>query len=161
LTELGTPSPTTFNLDSFLAQHRANMSLCTTVLDCADPQHKPSLVLLMQLISLLFHMVASFDQILLHRKKRDSHSEGQLHPDPSYPSTPPSRHRKEQVTHANLLRAELAKLGAMIQQFDRKYCGLENSVLAEDTFLLSPLFVNLQWKTQAKFDAVRSWMPWL
>ncbi|KAL4864922.1 hypothetical protein BDV12DRAFT_188573 [Aspergillus spectabilis] len=154
LAEFGTPKPpSTFSLDTFLAEHRANMALCTTVLDCPDPQHKAGMLLLMQLISLLFHMVAAFDQILQQGEKPQPH--------PTYPPTPPSSHRKEQVVHANLLRAELAKLGALIQQFDRRYCSLDNTLLAEDTFLLSPLFVNLQWKTQAKFDAVRSWMPWL
>ncbi|KAL5332958.1 hypothetical protein BJX70DRAFT_392568 [Aspergillus crustosus] len=174
LTEFSTPKPpSSFNLDTFLAEHRANMALCMSVLDCADLKHRAGMLLLMQLISLLFHMVAAFDQILMQGEKTQSRSQSQSQSHchsrtqspnqiyPTYPPTPPPNHRKEQVVHANLLRAELAKLGAMIQQFDRRYCSLDNTLLAEDTFLLSPLFVNLQWKTQAKFDAVRSWMPWL
>ncbi|KAL2826660.1 hypothetical protein BDW59DRAFT_144998 [Aspergillus cavernicola] len=155
LTEVNTPNqPGASGLNEFLTEHRANMALCTTVLDCSDPQHKAGMLLLVELIALLFHMVGAFDQILQQG--------GEKNQPPTYPHAPTSSdHRKEQVVQANLLRAELAKLGAMIQNFDRRYCTLDSASWGEDTFLLSPLFVNLQWKTQAKFDAARSWMPWL
>ncbi|KAL2867623.1 Zn(II)2Cys6 transcription factor domain-containing protein [Aspergillus lucknowensis] len=144
-----------FVMNEFLAEHRANMALCTTVLECSAPQHKAGMILLVELIALLFQMVLAFDQIEQQRQMI------QLPPTALSAPTSPSDHRKEQVAQATVLRAELAKLGALIQEFDRRYCSLDGTSWGEDTFLLSPLFVNLQWKTQARFDAVRSWMPWL
>ncbi|KAL4981883.1 hypothetical protein BDW68DRAFT_171685 [Aspergillus falconensis] len=167
LTELSMPKPpsTTFILDDFLTEHRANMALCTNVLNCTDPHHTPGMLLLTQMIALLHYMTTAFDQILL---RRDTSGQQQQLP-PPLPTTPTSRatstspidHRKEQISQANTLRAELAKLGALIQEFDRKYCTLDSPRFGDETFLLSPLLANLQWKTQAKFDAVRTWMPWL
>ncbi|KAL3467676.1 hypothetical protein BJX64DRAFT_283145 [Aspergillus heterothallicus] len=142
-----------FVMDEFLKEHRANMALCTAVLECSAEQHKTGMMLLVEIIALLFHMVAAFDQILQQKDKSQLPT--------TCPSRTPSDHRKEQVAQANILRAELAKLGALIQDFDRRYCTLDNTSWGEDTFLLSPLFVNLQWKTQSRFDAVRSWIPWL
>ncbi|KAL4998515.1 hypothetical protein BDV10DRAFT_166718 [Aspergillus recurvatus] len=166
LTELSMPRPpsATFILDDFLTEHRANLALCTNVLNCADPHHTPGMLLLTQMIALLHYMTAAFDQMLPR-----GDTSGQQPPPPPPPPTPTSRaastlpidHRKEQISHANTLRAELAKLGVLIQEFDRRYCTLEDPRFGDETFLLSPLFANLQWKTQAKFDAVRSWMPWL
>ncbi|KAL4917334.1 hypothetical protein BDW62DRAFT_85818 [Aspergillus aurantiobrunneus] len=154
LTELNIPKRrNSFVMEEFLAEHRANMALCTTVLDCADPQHTPGMQLLIQLIAFLFHMTGAFDQIL--------QGGDMSKPPATYGAMSPSNHRKEQISQANTLRAELAKLGALIQEFDRRYCSLDNASFGQDTFLLSPLFANLQWKTQAKFDAVRSWMPLL
>ncbi|KAL3471074.1 hypothetical protein BJX99DRAFT_250702 [Aspergillus californicus] len=149
LTQLHTPNQAPgSNLDGFLSDHRASMALCTSILDCPLPQHNAGMLLLTEIIALLFHMVGAFDQILQQGEN-------------TQPPTAYATERKEQIVRANLLRAELAKLGAMIQEFDRRYCTIGNSSWGEDNFLLSPLFVNLQWKTQAKFDAVRSWMPWL
>ncbi|KAL4903068.1 hypothetical protein BDW74DRAFT_157353 [Aspergillus multicolor] len=176
LTELSMPKPSngTVALDDFLTEHRTNMALCTNILNCADPHHTPSMLLLTQMIALLQYMTAAFDTIL---PRGDTSIPQQQQQPPAPPPTPISRssshshstststspihHRKAQITQANTLRAELAKLGALIQEFDRRYCTLDNPGFGEDTFLLSPLFANLQWKTQAKFDAVRSWMPWL
>ncbi|RDW79097.1 putative Zn(II)2Cys6 transcription factor [Aspergillus mulundensis] len=171
LTELSMPKPpnSTLILDDFLTEHRANMALCTSVLHCADPHHTPGMLLLTQMIALLQYMTAAFDQILPRGDTSVQQQQQQQPPAP--PPTPVSRstsastspigHRKEQITQANTLRAELAKLGVLIQEFDRRYCTLDNPGFGDATFLLSPLFANLLWKTQAKFDAVRSWMPWL
>ncbi|KAL2833127.1 hypothetical protein BJY01DRAFT_225445 [Aspergillus pseudoustus] len=143
-----------FVMDEFLKEHRANMALCTAVLECSAEQHKAGMMLLVEIIALLFHMVAAFDQILQQKDKTQVPT--------TCPPRTPSDQRKEQVAQANILRAELAKLGALIQDFDRRHCTLDNNTSwGEDTFLLSPLFVNLQWKTQSRFDAVRSWIPWL
>ncbi|KAL4931821.1 uncharacterized protein BDV17DRAFT_288405 [Aspergillus undulatus] len=142
-----------FVLEEFLAEHRANMALCMTTRDCTDPQHKPGMLLLVPLIVLLTHMAAAFDQVL------QGGDTSQPQPPPTCNPLSPTEHRKEQINQANTLRAELAKLGALIQEFDRRYCSLENVPFGEDTFLLlSPLFANLQWKTHTKFDAVRSWV---
>ncbi|KAL4961995.1 uncharacterized protein BDV14DRAFT_179127 [Aspergillus stella-maris] len=129
------------------------MALCGSVLDCIDPQHTPGMLLLLPLIALLNHMTAAVDEVLQGGDTSQTPA--------STASAPvsPSDYRKEQVSQANTLRAELAKLGALIQQFDRRYCKIDNACFGEDTFLLSPLFSNLQWKTQTKFDAARSWMP--
>ncbi|KAL2808076.1 hypothetical protein BJX63DRAFT_424897 [Aspergillus granulosus] len=154
LAELKTPKQQGgFVMDAFLKEHRANMALCTAVLECSAEQHRTGMMLLVEIIALLFHMVAAFDQILQQKDKTQVPT--------TCPPQPPSEHRKEQVTQANILRAELAKLGALIQDFDRRYCTLDSTSWGEDTFLLSPLFVNLQWKTQSRFDSVRSWIPWL
>jgi hypothetical protein len=154
LAELKTPKQQgAFVMDQFLKEHRTSMALCTTVLECSAEQHKTGMMLLVEIIALLFHMVLSFDQILQQTDKVQSPT--------TCPPRTPSDYRKEQVAQANILRAELAKLGALIQYFDRRYCTLDNTSWGEDTFLLSPLFVNLQWKTQSRFDAVRSWIPWL
>ncbi|KAL4781294.1 hypothetical protein BJX76DRAFT_360074 [Aspergillus varians] len=157
LTDLSMSKPRgKITFEEFLTQHRANMDVCTTVLDCTDPQHTPGMQLLVQLIALLFHMSTAFDQIM----ERGDDTTAQRRAPTFGPGSPsPSDRRKEQVSQANTLRAELAKLGALIQEFDRRYCSLDNSSFREDTFLLSPLFANLQWKTQTKFDAARSWMP--
>jgi hypothetical protein len=157
------PPCSTFILDDFLTEHRANMALCTNVLNCADPHRTHGMVLLTQMIALLHCMTAAFDQIL---PRGDTSGQQQPPPPPPTPSpratsTSPIDHRKEQISNANTLRAELAKLGVLIQEFDRRYCALDNSGFGNETFLLSPLFANLQWKTQVKFDAVRSWIPWL
>ncbi|KAL4742462.1 hypothetical protein BDV11DRAFT_202759 [Aspergillus similis] len=154
LTELSMPKPpsSTFILDDFLIEHRANMALCTNVLNCANPHRTHSMLLLTQMIALLHHMAAAFDQIL---PRGDTSGQQQPSPPPPPPtpssratSTSPIDHRKEQISNTNTLRAELAKLGALIQGFDRKYCTLDNSGVGNETFLLSPLFANLQWKTQ-------------
>ncbi|KAL4807492.1 hypothetical protein BDV18DRAFT_135429 [Aspergillus unguis] len=161
LTELTLPKPPkAFNLDEFLAEHRANMALCTTVLDCVDPAHSSGMPLLLPVIALLVHMTNAFDQIpQANQTQALSFTQSQPPPPPPTPTSPTNR--KEQITQANTVRAELAKLGALIQEFDRRYCGLDtaSTSFGDDTFLLSPLFGNLQWKTQARFDAVRSWMP--
>ncbi|KAL4944369.1 hypothetical protein BDV06DRAFT_210291 [Aspergillus oleicola] len=154
LAQLGVSKPPhRFNLQDFLVDHRANMALCATVLNCTDPQHTPGMLLLLPLIALLNYMTAAFDQILQGGDTSQAPTTAVSAP------VSPSEYRKEQVSQANTLRAELAKLGALIQQFDRRYCSIDNACFGEDTFLLSPLFSNLQWKTQAKFDAARSWMP--
>ncbi|KAL4953774.1 hypothetical protein BDW69DRAFT_205641 [Aspergillus filifer] len=145
--------PHRFQFNEFLADHRANMALCTTVLDCIDPQHTPGMLLLLPLIALLNHMTAAVDEILQGSDTNQAPAATTSAP------VSPSDYRKEQVSQANTLRAELAKLGALIQQFDRRYCNIDNACFGEDTFLLSPLFSNLQWKTQTRFDAARSWMP--
>ncbi|KAL4976877.1 hypothetical protein BDW66DRAFT_159315 [Aspergillus desertorum] len=161
LTELSMPKPpsATFILEDFLTEHRANMALCTNVLNCTVPHHNPGMLLLTQIIALLHYMTAAFDQILLRGDTSGQQQQQQPQPPPPPPPpTPTSRsspidHRKEQITQANTLRAELAKLGVLIQEFDRRYCAIDNLGFGDAAFLLSPLFANLQWKTQAKFDA--------
>ncbi|KAL4768220.1 hypothetical protein BDW60DRAFT_219940 [Aspergillus nidulans var. acristatus] len=159
LTELSMPKPpcSTFILDDFLTEHRANMALCTNVLNCADPHRTHGMVLLTQMIALLHCMTAAFDQIL---PRGDTSGQQQPPPPPPTPSpsatsTSPIDHRKEQISNANTLRAELAKLGVLIQEFDRRYCALDNSGFGNETFLLSPLFANLQWKTQCNSHPIQ------
>jgi hypothetical protein len=76
-----------FVMDQFLKEHRANMALCTPVLECSAEQHKTGMILLVEIIALLFHMVLAFDQILQQKDKTQV-------PTTSPPRTP-SNHRKE------------------------------------------------------------------
>ncbi|KAB8228832.1 Zn(II)2Cys6 transcription factor domain-containing protein [Aspergillus alliaceus] len=159
LADLGTRTQLdTVPFDEFLITHKASMAVCISVLECTSPHHKRGILLLVELTTLLIHILEAFEQVMsgFDTEGRQSRTSVRLSLG-SYQLD----HAEEKVLQANLLRIELTKFGAIIQNLNQQYSNTANGSRAGDICLVSPLLADLKKKARAKFDATREWAPCL
>ncbi|KAE8152724.1 hypothetical protein BDV25DRAFT_137529 [Aspergillus avenaceus] len=150
--------PDAVAFDDFLTEHKATMAVCTSVLECMSPHHKQGMLLLVELVALLIHVLDGFDQVV---SEADGHQRQSFAPVRLSLGSYQLDQGEEEILQANLLRIELAKVGALIQDLNQRYCTTDNGTRSGDVFLIAPLLANLKKKAQTKFDAIRCWAPCL